>query len=127
MNTSLSNGHSPSLAIVGYREFTNYGLLTREVDKFIKFIGIPECIISGGAKGADSLAERYANDRGILLVVYPPDWKTYGKSAGVRRNTDIVNNCTHLIAFLSSKSVGTLDSIRKATNGGKTVKVINID
>ena len=48
------------------------------------------CIISGGAKGADKLGERFAKDRGIELDIYPAQWNVYGRSAGFRRNTQML-------------------------------------
>jgi hypothetical protein len=44
-------------------------------------------IISGGAKGADSLGERYAQERGLEVKVFRADWDKYGKRAGILRNT----------------------------------------
>lgn len=47
------------LAIVGSREFGNYRLLCDEVDK-IRAVHTISAIVSGGAKGADTLAKWYA-------------------------------------------------------------------
>lgn len=46
-------------------------------------------IVSGGAKGADALAERYAKEKGYQLVVIKADWDTYGKRAGYLRNEEM--------------------------------------
>lgn len=43
-------------------------------------------IISGVATGADSLGERWANERGIPVVPFPADWKNQGHAAGPIRN-----------------------------------------
>ena len=47
----------------------------------------PTFVITGGAKGADTLADKVAKDKGIDRVVYPANWVKYGKSAGYRRNS----------------------------------------
>ena len=82
--------------------------------------------MSGGAKGADTLAENWAEEYGIPITIFRPDWKAYGKAAGPIRNTDIVNECTHMIAFPSVKGKGTQDSIKKAKENGKLVEIFYI-
>lgn len=85
------------VAIVGSRTFSDYDLLKNTLDNQKKVdIGV---IISGGAKGADSLAERYALEKGIELNVMKPDWKNRGRAAGFLRNTDIILNSDYVFAF----------------------------
>lgn len=43
-------------------------------------------IIHGGARGADSLAGKWAKQNNIQSEVYLADWNTYGKKAGPIRN-----------------------------------------
>lgn len=113
------------LAIVGAREFQDYETLKRETDKLIETIGMPTVVVSGGAKGADTLGERYAREKGIKMLRLLPDWKTHGRAAGLIRNTDIVKECTHVIAFIKGESRGTKDTIAKATKAGKNVTTIH--
>jgi len=90
------------LAIVGSRSFTDFDLFKSKIDEFIFQNVINKkdiIIISGGAKGTDSLAKRYAIENDIEIIEYLPDWNLYGKSAGMVRNMDIVKNCDKLIAF----------------------------
>ena len=68
-------------------------------------------IVSGGAKGADSLAARYANEKGIPLVVFLPVWDKYGKRAGFVRNKEIVKASDIVICFWDGQSRGTKHSI----------------
>ncbi|MBP0613681.1 DUF2493 domain-containing protein [Chryseobacterium sp. cx-311] len=58
-----------------------------------------ECIVSGGAKGADTLAERYAKDIGRPMVVYRPDYKMFGRAAPCVRNSEIIENSDIVYAF----------------------------
>lgn len=43
-------------------------------------------IISGGATGADTLAVNYANNHGIDMAQHKPNWKQYGRDAGITKN-----------------------------------------
>ncbi len=79
----------------------------------------------GGAKGADSLGEEYAKENNIPTKIFIPDWDKYGKSAGMIRNTDIVNESELIVAFWDGISSGTLDSINKAKKNNKKVLIIN--
>ncbi len=115
-----------NLAIVGSRELTNYSWFKAHVEAFISEHGKPDLIVSGGARGADTLARIYAEEKKIPIQEFIPNWKI-GKCAGILRNTDIINASTHVIAFPSKEGRGTQDSIKKATDGGKELKVIYID
>lgn len=106
------------VAVVGSRGFTDYDKLSEVLSE----IPITE-IISGGAAGADSLAEKFAAVWEIPITILRPDWSK-GRGAGLARNTDIVTAADLVIAFWDGKSPGTRDSIRKAKNMGKEVKVI---
>jgi hypothetical protein len=110
------------VAIVGSRTFNNYELMIDTLDNIRKSMNIEE-IISGGADGADKLAERYAAEYEIPLKVYKPDW-SLGKHAGLLRNTIIVDSCDIVIAFWDGKSTGTRDSIVKAKKMGKSLLTV---
>lgn len=108
------------LAIVGSRTFTNYELLHKIILANYKIKDIGE-IISGGAIGSDTLAERFAKQYSIKITVLKPDWKKFGRGAGVIRNRDIINEATHVIAFWDGKSPGTKNSIDIAKKLNKPV------
>ncbi len=114
------------LAIVGYRKFTNWTIFKDALKDFIIRYGIPKLVISGGATGADAMAEKWAKRHSIPMQIFRPDWKKYGKAAGIMRNTDIINACTHVVAFPSQKGKGTQDSIRKAIAGRKAIMIKNV-
>jgi uncharacterized protein YeaO (DUF488 family) len=74
------------LLIAGSRSFNNYPLLKEKLDYLLQNQRDKEIhIVSGGAKGADTLAKWYAKERGYQMHVFPADW-SIGKSAGYRRN-----------------------------------------
>lgn len=108
------------LGIIGSRSFSDYELLCKEVSKFEDI----ELIISGGASGADLLGERYAREHKIPTKIFYPDWKKFGQRAGFLRNSDIVRNSEHTIAFWDQASAGTRDSINKAKELGIPITII---
>lgn len=71
-------------------------------------------VVSGGAKGPDSWAEAVAHELGIQCVVYPAEWKRYGRGAGHRRNALIAEHADECLVFWDGESRGTNDFIRKA-------------
>lgn len=121
----LSNA---KLAIVGSRDYNDYNQFKSNVDKSCKEWNIrPSSIISGGAKGADSLAERYAKEKGIKMTVYKAEWDMFGNAAGILRNIEIITAATHVIAFPSRKGKGTQNSIKLAKKRELPLKVFKID
>jgi hypothetical protein len=113
------------IAIVGGRDFNDYNLLKSEMIKFLTENENIEALVSGGAKGADSLAERLALELSIPIQVFKPDYKRYGRAATVVRNSQIVENSDVIFAFWNGKSKGTLDSINKAKKMNKKLFIVN--
>ena len=111
------------LAIVGSREFENYDLLCAEVAKIRETQKI-DLIVSGGAKGADTLAKKYAALNHIPLMEFLPDYERYGRGAPLQRNTLIVQNADWVLAFVTASSKGTWDTIRKAQKALKKVIIV---
>ena len=107
------------IAIVGSRTFEDYDLLKRSIP-----LDDVTAVISGGAKGADTLAERFAEEHGLEMVVFKPDYKTHGKAAPFIRNGDIVETADVVYAFWDGRSTGTLDSINKARTLNKSVIIV---
>lgn len=116
------------IIIAGCRNFNDYSVVEKEVMELIgNFIGKIEIeIISGGATGADALGERFAKEHNLSLKVVPADWKTYGRSAGPRRNEQMARMAGTLIAFWDGKSRGTKNMIDTAKRFGLRVKVVTI-
>ena len=84
-------------------------------------------VISGGAKGIDSFAARFAHERNLPLTEFRPDYSSYGKAAPIVRNSLIVAAADRVIAFPNSASHGTLDTIKKSRMAGKLLKIIQIN
>lgn len=64
-------------------------------------------IISGGAKGIDADAKKYATENAIALTEFLPDYRRYGKGAPLKRNIQIVEHADMVLAFWDGESRGT--------------------
>jgi hypothetical protein len=111
------------LAVVGSRDFNDFGILKIVLDELQKEVGFTQ-IVSGGANGADSLAERYARFNDIDLTVFVPDW-SIGRQAGFIRNVEIWNNADYGVAFWNGVSKGTEHSFKLAKKQNKRLFVFN--
>jgi len=107
------------LAIIGSRSIENLNL-----DEYIK--EKPDVIISGGAKGIDTIAWKWALENHIEIIVYRPDYNLNGKCAALKRNDIIISEADKIIAFWDRKSTGTKYVIDRAIKLNKPVEVINI-
>lgn len=117
------------IIIAGSRNFTNYALLESRLDHLFSQLGCDVEIVSGCARGADTLAIQYAQSRGFKVHKFPADWDKHGKSAGIIRNkkmTDFVAPDGGLVAFWDGKSTGTKHMIDIAGVCGLNLKVIKV-
>lgn len=86
-----------------------------------------EEIISGGAKGVDTLAAEYAKAHGIKLTEILPDYARYGRGAPIKRNYEIVDCADRVVVFWDGKSRGTYSVIKYAEKVGKPCEVVLIE
>lgn len=114
-----------NVAVVGYRKYNNYEQFELTLKAIIDTEN--DVIISGGAKGTDAMAEKFANENNLNKIIHKAEWKKYGPIAGPIRNNLIIRDCDYLVAFVSKFSKGTYDAINKAKNNNKQVIIINID
>jgi len=114
--------------IAGSRGFDDYAVLQTVCDNFLS----PKkqthniVIVSGTAKGADSLGEQYARERGYTVERFPVDWQQYGKAAGPIRNRQMTDNADALIAFWDGQSKGTQNMIIEGKKKGLVVRIYNM-
>ena len=104
------------IIIAGGRDFNDYTLLAKVCNEAIPRMAGDNTpvIISGGAAGADSLGEQYAQENGIAIERHPADWKKHGKAAGPIRNAEMAACADFLIAFWDGKSRGTQNMMMNA-------------
>jgi len=114
------------VAVVGSRTFNDkhklYEVLTKNFDRI-------KLVVSGGAKGADTIATEWATDFGIPYLVFPALWRdpftgVYSKGAGFKRNRQIVDQADVVIAFWDGESAGTANTIEMAKQCKKDVRII---
>lgn len=104
--------------VVGSRGFNNYDLMKEKLDFLLKNKqGKHIVIVSGGANGADSLAERYARENHYELVVFLADWNN-GSNGKVNRGAGFIRN-EKMHKFISTKEdrgvVAFWDGVSKGT------------
>jgi hypothetical protein len=120
------------LIIAGSRNFNDYDTLDKETTRFIEFICNEfdkkvDTIISGGAKGADTLGERYAKEHKLNILKMPAEWDKYGKSAGYKRNVSMAKEAEAVICFWDGQSKGTKHMIDIGQEHNLIVRVIKGD
>lgn len=109
------------LIIAGSREFNNYELLKQTIKPYLH--NITE-VVSGTARGADSLGERFAGEFKIPVKRFPADWNNYGRQAGYLRNVQMAKYATACIVFWDGKSKGTQHMINIAKRYGLKLKIV---
>lgn len=124
------------IIINGSRDFNNYTYLRLMLKEYIMTNQInPELIeiISGGAKGADTLAIKFAKEYNLNYKVMNADWNKYGKRAGIIRNAEMLtyaisnpNDIAILISFWNGTSKGTKHMIDISNDKGIIVKVMEV-
>ena len=78
-------------------------------------------IIHGAARGADSLANDYATERGLRVVSYPADWKTHGRRAGPIRNKKMLTESQPHVIIAFKGGNGTAHMMKIGREAGVTV------
>lgn len=128
------------IIIAGGRDFNDYDLLRSKMDLILKNVKEEKIIISGGAKGADILGERYAIERGYPIHQYLAEWdnlkvspcvigtdkngRLYNKVAGHNRNKLLVDNADVAVYFWNYLSKGTENCIKLAKLKPIPVRII---
>lgn len=137
-----SVGLETRIIVAGSRTFSNYSMLEKKCNQvikemskeFVNEVGTLEeylnniVIVSGRARGADVLGEKYATQYNFEVSTFPAKWDTLGKKAGMIRNEEMAEYASQgqlgvLVAFWDGMSKGTSQMIRCATQRGLKVYV----
>ncbi len=110
------------IIIAGSRNITDYNVVIKAIKE--SEFNITE-VISGGAKGVDSLGELYALRNNIPVKLFSADWNKFGKSAGPKRNLLMAKYAEGLIAVWNTESKGTFNMIATAMRNKIKVFVFN--
>ena len=112
------------VVIAGSRDITDYNILLK---------AIKECpfqiteVISGRARGVDTLGEQFAEDYGLKLHPFPADWKRLGNAAGPIRNAQMADFADAVLCVWDGKSSGTKDMMNQARKRGLPLYVFKVD
>lgn len=125
------SGQKYKIIIVGSRDFNNYKLFKETCDKqlegLVNNFGIHGVeIVSGGSRGPDKFAERYAKENGYTFKEFPADWKNDGKAAGYRRNERMAAYGNALIAFWDGESKGTKHMLERSIKNNLDVTTVEL-
>lgn len=96
------------VVVAGGRTFDNYNTLCHYLDYMLSnkiAEGYNIIIVSGAARGADKLGERYAKANNYKIEQYIPDWNK-GKGAGYARNCEMAAVADACIVFWNGISRG---------------------
>jgi len=112
--------------VAGSRTFNDYEYAKKKLDVLLKRKK-NVVIICGTANGADKLGERYAKEKGLEIMYFPPDWEKFGKSAGYIRNKHMAEQADALIAFWDGESKGTRHMINIANKEDLPTRVCYVE
>ena len=113
------------LIVAGSRNFNNFELLKSKLNFYLQHYSKDEIeIVSGTARGADRLGERYALASNYQLKKFPAHWNVYGKSAGYRRNEEMAKYATHCVVFIVNNSKGSSHMIELAKQYQLNLRVV---
>jgi hypothetical protein len=107
------------LLIVGSRTITDFDLNGHIPED-------TELIISGGAKGMDTVAEKYADEHNIEKLIFLPQYQKYGRAAPIKRNEEMVDVADTVLAVWDGKSRGTMYTLNYARKAGKGIIEITV-
>ena len=113
--------------IAGSRSFNDYELLREQCLSILqeKMRTHRVVIVSGHARGADSLGERFAKEFSLPFELHPAKWRLLGKAAGMVRNAEMAKCSDALIAFWDGESSGTRHMINFARKRGLDISIIS--
>jgi hypothetical protein len=94
------------------------------LDRIVIIEGRPAGICHGAASGYDSLSNIWANERNVPCTKFPANWKKFGKSAGPKRNAQMLSEFKPDVVIAFPGSAGTSNMIQQAKKAG--VKVIKV-
>lgn len=109
------------ILVCGGRRFSN-GIL---MDRILSGLSI-RCLIEGGAEGADKLARKWAERRGVHYAEVPALWDYYKKRAGPMRNKTMLLLQPQLVVAFPGGD-GTAGMIRLARRAKVDVLLISED
>ena len=109
-----------TVLVTGGRGFSDGEAVRQVLDHIANTAGLAR-VVHGAAKGADSLANDYARDKGIDVAAHPAQWDRFGNAAGPRRNAEMLEQEKPDLVIAFSGGRGTADMTRRAREAGVPV------
>ena len=106
--------------VTGGRSYENQAVVVEALDRLHRERGITT-LIHGAAKGADSLADEWAESRGIEVIACPANWRRYRRAAGTIRNKQMLVEHKPDLVVAFPGSTGTANMISIAEKAGVEV------
>jgi hypothetical protein len=106
--------------VCGGRDYRSIECVNATLDRLHALYGI-EVVIHGAASGADSYAGGWAERHAVGQHIFRADWKSYGKSAGPRRNAEMLRKGKPDLVVVFLGASGTRDMFHKSTRVGVAV------
>lgn len=107
--------------VCGGRDFNDRAYLFAVLDHYITQTGGFECVIQGAARGADTLAGEWADERGVRGLPFPADWEANGRAAGPIRNARMLREGRPSVVVAFPGGRGTDDMIQRSERAGVPV------
>ena len=115
-----AEGRRVSVLVCGGRKFSGWPAVQRVLDRIS-----PDIIIHGAAAGADAMAGRYAQEYDIECREFPAEWKRYGRSAGYRRNQEMLDEGKPDLVVAFPGGPGTQNMVKISRHQGFDVNIID--
>ena len=115
-----AEGRKVSALVCGGRNFKGWTAMQQTLDRIR-----PDVIIHGAAAGADAMAGRYARENGIECRDFPAEWKRHGRSAGYRRNQQMLDEGKPDLVVAFPGGPGTQNMVKISRQQGFDVNIID--
>jgi len=112
--------------VCGSRTITDEKRVFGEIEKcWSENLGSePVVLVEGEARGVDSIAKAWAISKNFQLEPHKPDWKKFGRGAGIVRNKEMVEASDFVLILWDGASKGTLSDIQFCEKLEKQNKVV---
>lgn len=112
------------ILVCGGRDYSDYGQVEYVLEEVCGWsINAPR-IVQGGARGADSLARRWAKENGVTCDTVPAEWDKYGQAAGPLRNQKMLDEFKPTQGVVFPGGRGTLDMLTRLFKAGVNTWVV---
>ena len=121
------------ILVCGGRTNLDYEYVDNILSTILNELDVDDCeFVSGGCKGIDLLGEQFAKTHNYTIKQFLPDWKKFGRAAGIKRNAEMINyikkfDNSIVIAFWNGESHGTKFTIENAKKNDIPVYVFRYD